>query len=326
MFCVECGKDTDKLIDGMCLDCYLHGKTFFNPPSAITIRVCRECGAVHIGKHWHYANPGAALTQHVRQVMSRADLDQQQFVLDREHDVIVCSGIFQHRPIRETHPLKVRERASLCEECGKVKSGYFEALVQVRKQGGDLTSTECQVADIIVSEEAVVDGRNYLARREPHHGGVDYYLGDKSRAAAIARRLVDVFDATVDTSYTLMGMRDGQEIHRNTILVRLSSYTKGDFVELDGAVFQVVETGKRVTLRNLSNGASRHVYRSEMADIPVLSITPQEAVVASREKREVQTLDPDTYETITIMAPSVSSEKDTIPVIKWKDKLYAIGD
>jgi NMD protein affecting ribosome stability and mRNA decay len=63
-----------------------------------------------------------------------------------------------------------------------------------------------------------------------------------------------------------------------------------------------------------------------MVDIPILPIVQQEAVVVSRQGREMQILDPDTYETVTITAPPSSVEGDTIPVIKWKDKLYAIGD
>jgi len=192
----------------------------------------------------------------------------------------------------------------------------------VRKHGKDMTEMDIKTADSIVFADAVVDGRNYLTKREPQHGGLDYYLGHKSRAAAIARRIADAFAAAMDVSYTLTGMRDGQEVYRNTIVVRIPSYNKNDFVELDKKVFKIIEMGKRVTLRDLRTGASYRAYRSEMANITVLPVEKHDAVVVSHSKSELQILDPETFETVTITMPPLLSLGDTVPVIKWKGSLY----
>jgi len=322
MFCVKCGRETDSITDGLCLDCYLHNRTFFVLPPVITLMVCRDCGAVRTGKRWYHTTTEHMLDQHLRQTMTTAVLEQQQFVIDIDDKTVTCTGMFQGHPIKETYSLEVRQRPSLCDECGKIRGGYFEAVIQVRKHGRDMTDKDLQTTDDIVFAAAVIDGRNYLTRREPQHGGLDYYLGDKSRAAAIARRIADAFNAAMDVSYSLTGMRDGQEVYRNTILVRIPSYGKDDFVELDNKVFQVMEIGKRVTLRNLQTGASHRVYRSKMVDIPVLPVEKQDAVIVSRTESELQILDPETFETVTIATPPLPSLKDTIPIIKWKGRLY----
>ncbi|HDS59777.1 MAG TPA: hypothetical protein ENN54_05755 [Thermoplasmatales archaeon] len=325
MFCVECGRETDNLMHGVCLDCYLRDRRFCTPPDVVKIYVCRDCGAVCTAQHWAHLSPEEALVEHLQQQMECPGLERPRISVDADRQTVTCTGTFHGRPVEETYPFELRVKPSRCEDCGKIKSGYFEAVVQVRKEGGALTEEEIEASDHIALSEAVVEGRNYLARREALHGGLDYYLGDKSRAAAIARRLAERFDGLVDTSYTLMGMRDGQEVYRNTVLVRIPAYAKHDFVELEGRLYRVVETGKRVALRALDTGERRHLYRNEMAATTVLPLRPEEAVVVSRREREVQVLDPDTYRTVTLALPPGIEPGDTVSVIKWEGRLYAVG-
>lgn len=326
MFCVECGRETEQLIDGVCIHCCLRERQFCEFPEGVKIYVCRDCGAVRIDQHWEHLSPEEALVQHLQQHVTCPDLKHLHISVDVERQTVTCTGTFRGHPVEETRWFDLRVKPSRCPDCGKIKSGYFEAIVQVRKEGGSLTGEEIEISDRIALSEAVVEGRNYLARREILHGGLDYYLGDKSRATAIARRLAEQFDGLVDTSYTLMGMRDGQEVYRNTVLVRIPAYAKHDFVELEGQLYQVMETGKRVTLCALDTGERRHLYRKEMKAATVLSLQPEAAVVVSRRGGEVQILDPETYQTVTVALPQGMEPGETVSVIKWKDRLYVVGD
>jgi NMD protein affecting ribosome stability and mRNA decay len=63
-----------------------------------------------------------------------------------------------------------------------------------------------------------------------------------------------------------------------------------------------------------------------MANTTVLPIKQQDAVVVSLDTHEVQILDPETYDTVTVSAPQPYIMGDTISIVKWKGVLYLVGD
>jgi len=53
IFCVNCGKETDNLIEGLCLDCYSRKGGFASiKKRRLKIEVCSTCGSIKYKGRW----------------------------------------------------------------------------------------------------------------------------------------------------------------------------------------------------------------------------------------------------------------------------------
>jgi len=157
------------------------------------------------------------------------------------------------------------------------------------------------------------------------HGGVDYYIGDKKMAASAARILSEIFHGESSVSPSLVGMKDGREVYRNTYIVRIPEYTRGGYVEVDGRVYRVIDMGKRIGLMDMENGERKYFYRNQMSKAKIMDVGEMEAVVVSEKEGELQVLDPENYRTVVISKPEGMKVGDTVKVVKWKGRIYLAG-
>jgi nonsense-mediated mRNA decay protein 3 len=207
-----------------------------------------------------------------------------------------------------------------------MKGGYFEAILQVRKDNVDMTKSEIELSDEVVYKRASEYGGGYVSKKEMKHGGVDYYISDKKMAASAAKFLSEIFRGETSVSPSLTGMKDGREVYRNTYLVRIPEYSKNRYVEIDGRVYRVFDMGKKIGVRDMVNGGKKYFYRDEMSKARVLDVDEMEAIVVSKEEGEVQILDPESYRTVVISKPEGVEIGDSVRIIKWKGKIYLTGD
>lgn len=325
MFCVECGKETEETFDGLCIECYVKGKKFFDIPSVIDVTVCRNCGAYKIESGWAHGELDELIRTFLEGHIRHEDIKNFRVAVG-EDGMVTCTGEFHGFPIHEEGLAEVKIKNSICETCSRMKGGYFEAVLQIRKQGGRMSERELKLSDDVVYKKSSEYPEGYVSKRDIIHGGVDYYIGDKKMAASAARILSDMFRGESNVSTSLVGMKDGREVYRNTYIVRIPEYSRGGYVEIDGRVYRVLDIGKRVVLMDMESGDRKYFYRNEMSRAKVMDVEEVEAVVVSEKNDELQVLDPENYRTVVLSKPQDMKVGETIKVVKWKGRMYLAGD
>ncbi|MDD2532661.1 MAG: NMD3-related protein [Candidatus Methanomethylophilaceae archaeon] len=63
MFCVECGKETDKTVDGACVECFVKDKPLVKLPHHVDLQICTNCEEYALNKTWVEMEPSEAVEE-----------------------------------------------------------------------------------------------------------------------------------------------------------------------------------------------------------------------------------------------------------------------
>jgi NMD protein affecting ribosome stability and mRNA decay len=97
---------------------------------------------------------------------------------------------------------------SICDDCSKASSGYYEAIIQVRGKNVQ------RWAEKIMRE---LKSRTFVSKYMKLDEGIDIYVGSRKEAAetlAILKRKPTISDK-------LYGVKDGRRVYRRTYCVRV---------------------------------------------------------------------------------------------------------
>ncbi len=342
MFCVECGKETEDIREGLCGDCYM-ADADIKIPSSLDIEVCTTCGAVKDGHRWiERPDMETVMLQRIdgsleptykvdRYSFAAAFREEDRRNIHVELDVELETRDLKKSVIKES---RIILKNGQCRVCSRVHGHYYEAIIQVRPTLRELTEEQMTTVKEMVNREVKVkrgDERSiFITSTEEKHGGIDFYMSDNGVSKKLAKRIAETFGGETTTSGKLAGMEDGKSIYKMTYSVRVPAYERGDFVVISDTIFQVREirtSSGHVTLTNLETGEPVTVDRKDMEEAEILgdeSIV-QESVLVSEDEKEVKVLDPDDYKTRTLVKPpGYVTEGDTVSVLKHMDKMLIL--
>ena len=198
-FCPHCGKsDSDAKFHGeVCEDC---AKARLKPLAHVRISACQKCGSVtdkaRKRKEWGIPDEISRILK-----LKRANPSYSEG----------CASVEYDTPLgRVSQKLDVIVGKSVCLECGRASTQYFEAIIQLR---GD----ERKVARMAERVGKKVREKSFIPKIEELKEGPDIYCGD--RKAAIAA--LNAFSLPFVRTEKLAGERDGKRLYRTTLLVRL---------------------------------------------------------------------------------------------------------
>ncbi len=215
-FCPKCGKEIDKLIEGLCKSCFRE-KKLAELPERIRIVVCKNCGKIQ--------GPGAAdfnrknmekilkdnlKVNGVLKSIKIKDMKGSKKIKIKADVSGLLEGVVEKTEDLET---VVELRDKLCETCGKVRGGYYEAVIQIRSGDENKTARGLEILEKSISKRGVV------TKIEKTKGGYDIYFTPKKISNHVLKELTGIEE--VKKSYTLVTKKDGRDLYRNTILVRL---------------------------------------------------------------------------------------------------------
>lgn len=63
-----------------------------------------------------------------------------------------------------------------------------------------------------------------------------------------------------------------------------------------------------------------------MSKAKVMDVEEMEAIVLSGKEKEVQILDPENYKVLVLSKPADMKVGEKIKIIKWKERIYVVGD
>ncbi len=340
MFCPRCGKEAGKLYGKLCADCLREEVRVMEAPNVLEVSVCPACGAYLV----HGRGAGASIEEAVKRELERglkmvqagAELlgnDVEMAPVDdySKRAILHVSADVSGLRVEEEHEVEIRLKKSACDSCSRLAGGYYEAVIQIRSSGGKVEKHDRQrCRDIVsgtVSRLYPQDRMAFISKTDELREGIDFYIGSKGAAKHICKAITDSIGGTIKTSYSLAGKRGGRDVYRVTYAVRLPQFRKYDVVGYNGQVILVERMGERLTGMRMSDGGRVVLNQNEIGRVERLCSVEDavRAVVVTSNEREVQVMDPDTYEVLTLPRHDFMGDSGEIFIIKTHMGVFPVS-
>lgn len=345
MFCLLCDSE-EKLYDGLCKKCFLREYKPVEVPEFATFKVCSHCGATQ--KHDKWVQTGYyddeiindAIQKDIKIDPKLEDVEITTEIINNRGTVYECMlhiyGKVIDEYIEKDYPIEVKVEKSVCPDCSKFYSGYYEAVIQLRADERKLTDEEIQKADEFISNEiqrlCKTNKLAYVVERIVLKEGVDYQIGSYNSAHKIAVNLQKQFGGTVKESRKIVGhdKSRSRDLYRTWLSVRIPSFNRGDFIEYEDTPYEVEKIGShKIIVKNLKKGEEEHITWKQADDIRKVKTADdiQETTITNITPNEIQILDPDNYMTVDLKLNDNTRKLnigEQIKVIKIKDRIYIL--
>ncbi len=217
-FCPVCGRETDLIIEKLCSRCFKEKNKLATIPEEIKITVCKNCGKIKETKVNKITERGLReiILKNIKingkkEKIKIKKIKEMPKKIKFEIKVTgLLKGVIEKKETLET---KIIIKDRLCDICGKVKGGYYEAVIQLRSENEEKNN------DALFFLENEINKKGFLTKIEEKKKGFDVYFAPKKIANNIIKNIKDVKE--IKKSYTLATKKDGRDLYRNTILVRL---------------------------------------------------------------------------------------------------------
>jgi nonsense-mediated mRNA decay protein 3 len=338
--CPECGAPTP---DGsLCDECYADTVDALSVSDEIEVRVCANCGSyVRDGDWTSHEEPlpdedlaVAAVKDSVRVHVEAKEPRLTVGVRSRDPNVLRVSvelaAYVRGYRIEEQDAVRVRLSRETCPTCAKRSGGYYESVVQIRADDRDPTDEEL---DRALEHAYEVAGRDYgdrdtfVTETREVRGGIDIYMSTSDAGMQIARRMTEEYGGSYDDSATLVGEKDGEELYRVTYAVSLPEFVPGDVVEVEGTPLLVTQSNGVLKGVDLRTGSRRSFPDAEPERLGRADdAEPTTVVSLSEDGEEVQLIDPETYETVTVGRPSflATSQGEEIDALSTSEGVFPV--
>ncbi|VVB99646.1 NMD3 family protein [uncultured archaeon] len=111
---------------------------------------------------------------------------------------------------RVTQPVLIIIGKSICVDCGRTGSQYFEAIIQLRGHKGKIE----RMLDMISRK---LEEKTFIPKTVELKEGIDIYVGSRNEAIAA----LNAFQLSFLRTEKLAGEKNGKRLYRTTLLVRL---------------------------------------------------------------------------------------------------------
>ena len=332
-----------ELIDGACAKDAAAKLPLLEAPEVHDVVVCAHCGRTFTGTSWRELGQGrdqkteATLRPklEVDPRLSDVSLKLEALWEDERNAVLTATltGRLDTEPVERTEQVRVRLKSGACPDCSREMGGYFEATLQIRGSPGTdlaylLPRIEAFIAERLETFHQEGRPNAFITEMNRLRTGVDYVLGSHEVARILAAEAAERWGAEQDESTKLFTRKDGRDVYRWTMLVRLPPYARGDFLLIDEKPYKLGSFDKRTL--HLIDLKDRRPVRREVRRTTFKVVgrahDQRDAIVVSRSGRFVQVLDPVTFKTIDVPAAHVPESAQTVPVFKFEDHLYVVVD
>jgi NMD protein affecting ribosome stability and mRNA decay len=209
-YCPTCGNSSDRMqfFGNFCEEC-TRKKFAESLISSIEVYRCKSCGRIKAGGG--FAQPGSdSLAAAVKKQLGGYAIKIIGIGEDECSAKVLVSQDTAHGTISSEKEIVISYKKVLCERCYRKACNYHEAVVQLR---GDMQRAQKMLARITKYFE---DRNGFITKVEENDNGMDVYLSSKKLASAFMSRM----DLKPVMSYTLVGVRKGKKVYKNTYALR----------------------------------------------------------------------------------------------------------
>lgn len=281
-FCVKCGK-TIKL-GAFCEKCKTPQVKFDN----LALEVC-ACRRVHDRGQWLPKDLNILVRDRINKqaksnVMVNIDWNNLQkgknlfkIKVDQEgdkHVVPLCIAVHQ------------------CDVCQRMKSGYFEGVLQLRNSSEEV--------EAFIDREIAMhkDKGIFISKRVPYRDGVDLYLSDQHFLQSLGKRLYETFGGVKKVNARLFGFDNAtsKDVHRMTVLVEFPHFKSGDVIKMGESLIWVQEVHKNIIGMDLKlHKKLKFLFKDSNAQV-----LPQYKTHITRLYPHVEVINPLDYQSIMV--------------------------
>ena len=126
---------------------------------------------------------------------------------------IIIHGTINNTPSIEVHKFTIKLESSLCNLCKKRKSSYFEATLQIRPKSEALLN--------FIKKDLSYNEKIFMTKVEEKKFGYNLNITSKEYLKHVISKVKRKFNIETKLSKTLQGRKDGQDVYRYTLLLRL---------------------------------------------------------------------------------------------------------
>jgi nonsense-mediated mRNA decay protein 3 len=231
-FCYLCGKITEKLEEGLCISCYPKEKKLAHLPKKIEVEVCRGCSRYYSGKWVDIKGPPNKMIEIISREAVKSSLEPELWEIPREVRILKtvekCKTIVSDVEVELSKRIGAESHAqlqtslvlkqTLCPVCSKRAGGYFEAIIQLRTDDIDKIFGE---AFKVINRLYEKDQMAFVVDETKVKGGVDLKIGSGKAARVVGTHFKTHYGAQIKESAKLSGKKDGKNVYRKTILIRV---------------------------------------------------------------------------------------------------------
>lgn len=220
-FCPKCGREADKIFDGMCAECLFEKKRKVRIPSEIIVKRCKHCGKYFSGKRAS-DKIRDILDPKIRKIFrlakSKEDgIKSMNYRINNGKVYVSLKYDFNEIQKSEEHEIEIVEKLKVCHYCAIASTRYYNAIVQIRSPEEMVERVVDEARDRI--SEIKSDSMAFISEIRKVKNGADIYIGSKAAARKVARAIKRKFNAETKLTRKLGGRKMGKKVYRDTILI-----------------------------------------------------------------------------------------------------------
>ena len=265
-YCVRCGKRVENglIINGKCINCFLEENvSSYIGESSIQITVCKVCGKIKDGtvwREWKEEDWSSYARRYFLRLLEKPlsrygislSLNRTKFDDKSVSATISIKQAGKTGSFTLTMPLVFKYE--ICPSCVKKRSGYHNAIVQIRSTYFDFKALNNILENTLSSApHRIVDS---IVEIDEKRGGIDIKMIDQGSARLLASYISKKYPSEISYSYKLIGERHGEKIYRLTISIRILEQNEEWILgELgDRVILYKLHKNKQVEIRDVSAG------------------------------------------------------------------------
>lgn len=200
--CIICGSPVFQ--ENLCEDCFVKRHELFEVPLTIKLKHCSNCGSFYDSR-WVKDSVENIIKSKIK---PRGRIAKIYIDISRNHAVVICTGyITPSRKLKkESKKISLLMESRKCDNCIKLLSGYYQAVVQIRGPRKDKILK--YMMSFAKPEEIIA---------EKSKDGYDIKFIDKKRAEQTAA-ILKGFE--IKKSYKLVTEKKGKKLYRNFYAIR----------------------------------------------------------------------------------------------------------
>lgn len=234
-FCPKCGKKETKnnpLIDEICQECFSQNDPLLKDYKEQKVIICPSCSSFMDKNKWlppisnnkelnikeiiRHILPGKLkFSNFVKITKTTIEFDDSRFKKSGLlHVHVTLNGKINNVESKDEYTLPVRIEKSMCNDCKKNSSSYYEAIIQIRPKNEELLN--------FIERDIKENSRISITKFEESKHGYDLYITSRSYLKNILPKVKSKFEIESKISRTLFGKKDGKDVYRITLLIRLN--------------------------------------------------------------------------------------------------------
>ncbi|MHA1238834.1 MAG: 60S ribosomal export protein NMD3 [Candidatus Odinarchaeia archaeon] len=357
LFCPVCGKNIETasdLIQGLCVNCFL---ATYSPISMenLNLKLCPICLSYQAKGAWIKSSEDGfleAVKEAIKTVIPskiKAPGDVKSIKLIPKPTEIVeksknrllvptvlilkFSPNFENREFIIQKNIEVLITLETCDRCRTAKREGYNSIIQIRAK--DRRLSEEEKTKILNStrdflEDLSEDHRfAFISKSKETKTGIDLYFADHKTAKKVASHIKSAFGALTRESHKLMGRsRDGKDVYRDVISIRLPSFSVGDVILINDKLYQILSfRNNKVACKNIRTGASETFKLISIWDSSLIAKKQdlKEYLIISIQKDTIQVMDLENYKIFELKKPPYEIKTgQKVSGLEYNDELYII--